>query len=901
MCAFFIQAKNNNSGIATLSSVSKIIQDKQGFVWLGGQHGLTRVDGNNDVTFSSESQTWPLPFSWIHDLNIANGKLLLATESNGTWIFDSQTGKTKQIPANITRQSHDHAIFFQGNYYIDAPNKFYRFNPNNNTTKIIHNNLEVTDITHNDKQLYIANNIGLYSLEGDKLVKVINEPINALTALVDSIIAITPTKIYRINYDKKITSISHNEKIYGLCKEYNTNNFFTLSNKGDIVKYDSNNLTPMPHFYSNTQAVHARKMFHDNSGVLWISSSEGIQRLSENYVVNHKKVFDIPINANEITLFENEIIIGSYGAGLQNFISPVFKSNINKNFTKKGLKIFDVLAVNNVLYIASSDGLWRYNNKNGQVTKQNFLGDKLILKLIHKNDLLYIATNYHGLYVYNLKSKKIIKHLNVDNGLNNEEVIDVLPVGNNKLWLANRNKMSIYDTITNNLTHLITPNESKVADIIIADDKIFASTLGDGILAFNRQGDLLYQLSKGQKFTGMLEVNGEVWVAGRPGLYRFSPNDYQITMVENTQQYSFVGSLLVKSNTLYAIHYGGILALELTKRSVFNPAVVISNTTISGQSYLLNKTIEVASGNDVITLDLASLDYRPGLAKKYQYRINNNTWQKINNNQLTLTGLASGEYYIEIMATNSLGQWSNKRAYTEIKVAYPWYWTIRMRILYFVSLIGGLIFSIWLLYLRNKSIGYVHFMLKNDIKSCGNTMLHIHRNLELSLKLLAEQKNIESSKIIKNCITELDAKVRSKEPDNLSGKSLTFAIPFLADFIFDKYQVRVSHTIELKKNELNYELQADIYKIIFEAITATLLKSEAKKYKISLQEVKNKIWLTISDDCKGFNGFDSRVNFDIASYTIRQIINKNNASLNVFSEGEQGSQLVISIPLMNIN
>jgi len=372
-------------------------------------------------------------------------------------------------------------------------------------------------------------------------------------------------------------------------------------------------------------------------------------------------------------------------------------------------------------------------------------------------------------------------------------------------------------------------------------------------------------------------------------------------MLENTGEYAFVGSSLVHNDSLYSSHYSGILKLDLTKKPVFNPKVIISKTTVSGESYLLNNTIEVTSSNDLITLDLASLDYRPGLVKKYQYKINNNLWQPISGAQLTLTGLASGDYNIEIMATNSLGQWSDIKAYTEIHVAYPWYWTVQMRTIYLVSIIAVILLSAWLLYLRSKSISYIHYMLKNDIKSCGNTMLHIKRDLRLTLKLLAENNIETSNKLIQNCIDELGAKIKNKEPDNLSGKSLSIAIPFLADYILEKYQVRVNHSIELQNKALNYELQADIYKIIFEAITSTLFKSEAKKFTISLQEVKNKIWLSISDDCKSFHGFDSKVNFDMASYTIRQIVNKNNASLNVFSDDEQGSQLVISIPLMQIN
>ena len=76
----------------------------------------------------------------------------------------------------------------------------------------------------------------------------------------------------------------------------------------------------------------------------------------------------------------------------------------------------------------------------------------------------------------------------------------------------------------------------------------------------------------------MLLVKDEIWVSGKPGLYRLSPRSYQITMIEGTQQYSFVSSMLVKDNTLYAIHYSGVLALNLLEQKQFNPNVIISKT-----------------------------------------------------------------------------------------------------------------------------------------------------------------------------------------------------------------------------------------------------------------------------------------------------------------------------------
>ncbi|KGJ96155.1 putative signal transduction histidine kinase [Colwellia psychrerythraea] len=899
----FISHANTTAPLQTLSNINDILQDKHGFIWLSGQQGLTRLDANNKITFSLNNQEWPLPFSWIHNIELVDNKLILSTEMAGLWLFDTRNGEAEKITTGISEPSHYKATLFKNNYYSYAANtnKFYRFNPSDNSTLVIDQNIGIKDIAHTQNQFYLSNNDGLYQLQGNSLVQIITGPITALTALSNAVIAITANKIYRLGDDGKQTSIKHNEKLYGLTKAYHNDSFFTVSSEGKVSKYNGAKLTVLPHNYEKSKTGRLRNMFHDASGVLWLVSSQGVEQLNENYIKNHNLTFDIPINGNEIALFDNDIIIGSYGAGLQNFLEPVFNQESNTAFTRKGLKTFDLLEVNNSLYIGCFDGLWRYDKSTNQVTKLDIVGDKLVLKLEQKNNLLYIATDGYGLYVYDLITEEMINHIDESIGLLTPEVIDVLPLDNGKIWIAHNNKVSIYQQNSHTVTTLKTPNRSKVISLVLANNKIFASTLGDGILVFNQQGDLLAHLSNNHSFTEMLLVNGEIWASGKPGLYRISPTNYQVTMIENTQQYSFVSSMLVKDDILYAIHYSGVLALDLSEQKQFNPNVIISKTTISGKAYLLNKTIEIESGNDVITLDLASLDHRPGLNKKFQYRINNSDWLLMNNNQLTLTGLASGNYHVEIMATNSLGQWSDIKAYTEINVAYPWYWTVNIRIFYAVMVTLTILLTCWLLILRTKSIRHIHNILKDDMRNYGQLMKTVQRNLQLASSSLSNNELVQGKQLIESSLLALEEKINSQEPNNLAGNTLLTAIPFLGDYLQNKYLAKLNFTLDDKIDNCNYELKADVYKVIFEALTSAIFKSNAENFTLTLQEVKHKLWLTINSDHNSFSQLTSKVDFDLASYTIRQITNKHHASLNTFTNDDGTSQLVISFPLMTLN
>jgi ligand-binding sensor domain-containing protein len=296
-----------------MANVNQLVQDNKGFIWLAGQQGLTRFDGEQTITFSSSNTAWPLSFNWVHDVAIDNEHLLLATETDGLWRFNPKTGQAKKILADIPQNSHYNVISFQGNYYINAPDKLYRYNTSTNITDVIDNDIKITKIIHSNKYLYVSSQSGLYLLKNNSLIKILNEPIFALTALSSGVVAITKNAITRLDDNGNRLSIQKNSNIYAATKEFNTNNFFTVTNQGIVGKISGKTLQPMTHNYGNIKPVRIRNLLHDNSGVLSLISSQGIEQLTESSIINHPIIFDIKTNANEITVFKNEIIIVSYG------------------------------------------------------------------------------------------------------------------------------------------------------------------------------------------------------------------------------------------------------------------------------------------------------------------------------------------------------------------------------------------------------------------------------------------------------------------------------------------------------------------------------------------------------------------------------------------------------------
>ena len=912
-------AKQTNS-FESAANIYSIVQDKKDFIWLAGQNGLYRFDGSQTINFSNNKKNWPLSVNWINNLSIKDEQLILATEAKGLWLFNTNTGKTKPIEIKSESNTFYNAIYYKNSIYAISrtPQHLYRYEIDTGETTVLMKNIKNDILLSSNNRIYFNDREKLYyinSTDSDQKphhIKAIDEEVITASSSKDTVIIASKNNLFKISD----THVTTKEKIYSpisaIAISNNSKNFFTVDLSGAIIKRELTTLKKHLNTFPLVEKIRYQTLLHDRSGVLWLVSNRGVQLLTESTLKNHVVTFDTVFSTLETEIYENQLYIGSFGKGVHT-LSLLKKGQvnsvdvINKELSNRALKVTDLLNVNDDLFIATFDGLWQYNKKKNQVNKVDLtiddasLNKSILLKLVHANNLLYISTDEQGLIIYDTNTKSVLSHIDVTAGLSSGEVIDVLPLANGDIWLATALGIDVIKNNTQKVKTISSQASAKFISLIQADSKIIATTKGDGIFVYNQQGQLLTHFAKGINFNYMSLIDNNIYASAMPGLYKINPTNYQISMITNTERYSFTDAPLVYNDSIYIANTKGVLQLPKTTKPPFHPKVYISKTTVSGKAYLLNKATNIASDNDVVTLDLASLDYRPGVNKKYRYKLNGGTWHQINGNQLTLTGLAAGNYHIEIMATNSLGQWSNYKAFTEINVDFPWYWTPQIRIVYAVALFFILCFSVWLFYLHSKSIRHIHTILQNDISNYGKTSMQVKRNLTVALALLTENKISDSKRLLQRCVNELNEQQKSPEPNSLNGNSLTVAIPFLAEYLQNKYQTTLSFQFDVNENELEYELRADLYRVVFEAITSAILKGSGRNFKVVIQKFKTKIWLNISDDNQSFIDFNSKIHIDLSMYYIRQIASKHKGTINTFNEQSNGSQLVLSLPIVRNN
>jgi len=906
---------NSASSIDQLKNIYSIVQDQKGFIWMAGQRGLIRYDGNSLVHYSASSNQWHIPYTWINAISVTNdNQLVVSTEDGNIHLFNTRTGENSKLSINLDTSSIYKQLLAGNDIYFYMPGSrlLYRYNLETKKAQIITKGITVEALVKTKTGVFFYTETAVYKIE-DLLVSKIYE--GELTSVVtddDHLYVATKTSLTKLQDSNLVKTKSIAQEIKHLIQANNKERFFLLF-EDNSIGYINKNLEDLPSPYKGHQQKSVRKIFHDSSNALWLYGNQGVHKLSPNLIEDNPRYFDVHINAIGLTKIKNEIVIASYGAGLHSYDDKsLFKEHFdqaNDQLNASAKLILDVVSDNHIIYLATFDGIWLYDTSINAYQKLRFEGDnQVFIKIRKQGTKLYLGTDANGILVYDLATSSITDKLSDKSALSSLEVLDIISV-NNSLWIATASGLDIYYPGSKTSKAAIQTNGAKVTSLEYLNGKIYAFTKGSGVYILNSEGETLSHIANGIDFSNSTIIDNRILGSSRSGLFWIEPNDESYVVIEGTQEYGFTSQAIVKDNVAYVGHYGGVITFPLTNNQEMDAPIQIAKTTVSGQSWIDNKPINISSSNDVITLELASLDYRKGIKKRFQYKINDGLWQKIHGDQLTLTGLSSGSYNIAIKGTNSLAQWSTQQAFVEINVAYPWYWTPHIRVIYLVLFICLAAFASWLLYLRGKSISHIHQLLSSEIKIKGRTATKVSKQLEQALELIQDIRTRESNElnkalldssvsIVSEAIEELKDESTGKEPDNLYGKTLDVAVPYLSSFLKTKYRANLVPQISVNVEDISYELQADIYKIIYEALMSAILNGSGRNFKLTLQMFKEKLWLTIHDDTKSLANFNDRINFDMAMYYIRQIGNKHNASINAFEEADESSQLIVSFPTL---
>lgn len=234
----------------------------------------------------------------------------------------------------------------------------------------------------------------------------------------------------------------------------------------------------------------------------------------------------------------------------------------------------------------------------------------------------------------------------------------------------------------------------------------------------------------------MVEDNqGNIWVVRESSIdcYNpksgttevFGPNDFDFNM-------SFTEARPVHDPGTNNITVGtpmGSLTFNPAKmkKSPYQARILFTMLHYTGESasepILHKEKVEIPSDKRNLSISFASLDYSRKYNMKYRYRLDGHTpegeWIDLGKrNYIAFNHIASGNYVLKVMATNSHGVWSKYVAELPIEVN-PTFWESIWGKLFMLLMLLGIVAFIFYNYNRNQHEKLNHEMslMKNDFFS----------------------------------------------------------------------------------------------------------------------------------------------------------------------------------------
>lgn len=708
--------------------ISSIVQDQNGFIWLGTQDGLIRYDGYRiDVVHNSPENSNTIPSNWIKDIVIDSDEIYwLATQGGGLSKFSVK----EMLFTNLTdlfegRMIHKVEALPKERLIFDSDEGVFIYDKANNFEKIlIGDYIRLLEVQ--DQYAWFMNDTMLYQYDTD-LKKVIfsqkfKDRLSALVVLPNQQLLISTEKeTYLYHQNHLIKKLIVEDQITQATKS--NNNKVYLSSKNKLFEFDiDNHKINEVNTHSQFSDKEIITIYRDRQNILWVGTNKGLFKESK-YIKAFKSEELIEHHARRIMSHNNQLFIGGK-KGLFIIDNNHSEKHVIKDANVKAINLIDetiwVGGINGDIYKIdengsvkemslvneNSEGLlisgffkdkkeriwvstWRgifVLNSRGEVlhffrlkTNSNFGYAKIVQMLIDKKDRLWLATIGYGIHqILNISDVKLTGELLKTNNFRKEEhnfnsitsniILSIEEDKNGVIWFGLDVGAIKYNESTNDFTRLRDQNrlfDEKVMTIRHDNDNnLWITTINNGICVYNQEKDKIRYYTKED---GLIS-NSFLYTSG---YYNNIKNKLYFGTIEGVQTIDFSKSL--EQNIDIRPTITGFNISNNTAKKV-HPFQSPSKTIIN-----LDYT-----QND-FTVSFSGLDFTNPKKVKYAYKLDDINWQTTHLQSIYFTNVSSGKHELRIKASyNSDVLNSNPSAVAilNIYIKPPWYKTWWSYLLY---------------------------------------------------------------------------------------------------------------------------------------------------------------------------------------------------------------------------
>ncbi len=652
-------------------TVETIIQDDQGYIWLGTNDGLCRYNGYEFKIYKHDEELEnSITNNYIVDIKQDNlGNIWVGT-ANGLSKIDTKTDLITNYNMNDEEKSLSHynigdiLITKSGdvlvgtsdglNIYNEKKDEFYRiFNKDSDLSSQFIRSLAEDE----NQNIWVATNNGIDKID----IKNNKNIISFKTG--HGKFDISENDIYVVRYDPK-------GYIWAGALKEGLNRIDINTNEVKQYKNDYRDEKSLPGNY-------VKDILRDSSGNLWVGTDNGLAKYNEqteNFATYKNKIYDKTslVNDEVFSIQEDEsglIWVGTY-AGIS-----MFDPNTNIEHYKKDPFDENSISDNSIhgIYEDKDGLLWvgtnskgvnvinrkNYNVKHLNKTSKDYpISDDNINDVVGIDNKIFIATK-NGLNEVD-KDLKTINIYNTEDGICNNNITALFADSKKNVWIGTANGISVLNTNTNeiiDITDILTNHniEDQYIKVIYEDSKgnYWVGCFIDGGLVkidpnkrtienYRNKKEDKTSISSNNIRSIVEDKNGNIYIGTSYGLNKLneSNNTFERYLEKDGLSNNTVYGLLVDdNNNLWASTNLGISKLDTNTMTfeTFNIIDGFQGNEFNGRAYYKNKSGELFFGgtnglNIFRPNDTNRLKYVPNVIFD-EFKVNGKVYKDINNQE----------------------------------------------------------------------------------------------------------------------------------------------------------------------------------------------------------------------------------------------------------------------------
>ena len=525
------------------SSATQILEDQEGFLWIGTTNGLNKYDGTNFQVFDiTEDGKTGLLDGYIQKLyEDEEGNIYVGT-NKGLNIYDRSLNVIKPYPFNgvdqATQKKYFGAIWKDPMYlWLGSYNDgIYRYSPNNGEVS----NLEFQKADDNADDNYIVE----------------------IFPVGENLLIVTQLSIYVINKEMEI--ISQTEiPLNNSCAHRSevANQFWIGSHNGTLTRLKVGaDYSLMTESITISAGVTLLSIVEGKNGNVWIGSeNDGLYIYSTN--TSNLSHFETDatnpgsISSNSIWSLlqaKNGVIwMGTFKQGLSFYDPKYFKfQHIQTNpFKSDGLSN-DIVSCfledekGNFWIGTDGGGLDYWDRKKGSFTNYSIENGKLSTNVVlslykDRQGNLWVGSWANGISILNPRGQEIRRLTKANSFLGSDNVLSMIEDEEGLIWIAALfGGLHVYDPIKDTYRHVSLPSfdnseSNSIARLYLdSDQNMWVGTQTSGLFKVRKeQNDFSVQQyaneleghSISNDFINCItqDIKGTVWIGTQAGLLRY--------------------------------------------------------------------------------------------------------------------------------------------------------------------------------------------------------------------------------------------------------------------------------------------------------------------------------------------------------------------------------------------